>query len=80
MAATCSGVKVATNSANSVEASGVLRDVVVIDKAFADENVSDAIEQGDVGARLDGQMNVGHHGGLGNARVDDDERARFGAG
>ena len=28
-------------------------------------------------ARLDRQMEVGHHGGLGDARVDDDDRAVF---
>src|ERR1700677_2351953 len=58
----------------------VLLDVVAIDQAFADEDVGDAVEQGDVGARLDGEVEVGHHGGFCNARVDDDELAGFGAG
>ena len=62
------------------EAVGVLVDVVTIDQAFADEDVGDAVEEGDVGARFYGEVDVGHHGGLGDAWVDDDEFAWLGAG
>ena len=55
-------------------------DVVAVDEAFADEDVGDAVEQSDVRARFDGKVDVGHHGGLGDARVDDDERAWLCAG
>jgi hypothetical protein len=54
------------------EAGGVLCDVVAVDEAFADEDVGDAVEQSDVGAWLYGEVDVGHHGGLGDAQVDDD--------
>jgi hypothetical protein len=50
----------------------VLCDVVAVDEAFADEDVGDAVEQSDVGAWLYGEVDVGHHGGLGDAQVDDD--------
>ncbi len=62
------------------EAVGVLVDVVAVDQAFANEDVGDAVEERDVGARFDGKVEVGHHRGLGDARVDDDELAWFGAG
>ena len=56
-----------------VEACGVGVDVGLVDEAVADEDVGDAVEQGDVAARSEGEMDVGHHGGLGDARVGDDE-------
>ncbi len=55
------------------EAGGVLVDVGLVDEAVANEDVGDAVEQGDVAAGFDGEMEVGHHGGLGDARVSDDE-------
>ena len=50
-------------------------DVVAIDQTVANEDVGDAVDERDVAARLYREMNVGHHSGLGDARVDDDERA-----
>ena len=58
----------------------MLVDVVVVDQAFANEDVCNAVEERNVGAWFDGKMEIGHHGGLGDARVDYDELARFGAG
>lgn len=63
-----------------VKAGHVLRDVVAVDEAFADQDVGDAVEQRDVGAGLDGEVEIGHHGGLGDAGVDCDEGAGLGAG
>ena len=68
-------MKSATKAANSSKPVVCCVDVVAVDQAVADEDVGDAVEQRDVGARLDGEMDVGHHRGLGDARVDDDERA-----
>jgi hypothetical protein len=58
-----------------VEAAGVLRNIVTIDQAVADEDVGDAVDERDVAAWLDREVDVGHHRGLSDPRVDDDERA-----
>jgi hypothetical protein len=58
-----------------VEAIRVFRDVVTIDQAIANENVRDAVDKRDIAAWLDWKMNVGHHRGLGDTRIDDDQRA-----
>ena len=41
--------------------------------------MGDAVDERDVAARFDGQVEVGHHGGLGDAGVDDDEGAGLAA-
>lgn len=58
-----------------VEAFDVGIDVAAVDEAVADEDVGDAVEERDVGAGLNGEVEVGHHGGLGDARIGDDEGA-----
>ena len=50
-------------------------DIVAVDEAVADKDVSDAVDERNIAARLDGKMNVGHHGRLGDARIDHDQRA-----
>ena len=49
-------------------------DVVVIDEIAFDDDVDQAVQQREVGARPDRQVQVGQHSRLGDARVDDDER------
>jgi len=72
MAATFRGREGGDELCKVFEAVGVLGNVVVIDQAFAQEDVGDAIEQGDVGAGFYCEVNVGHHRGLGYARIDDE--------
>ena len=57
------------------EAVYVLGDELLVDKAIADQDMRDAIEQGDIAARLDREMDVGHHGRFGNAWINNDEGA-----
>ena len=52
---------------------------VTVRRALEQRGVRDD-EQGDVGARFYSQVDVSHHGSLGDARVDDDEFAWLGAG
>ena len=49
-------------------------DVVAIDQAVPDQNVRDAVDQRQIRARLQGQMQIRHHGGLGDARIGHDQR------
>ena len=62
--------------AQLVEAGRVRGDVLAIDQIALDQDVDDAVEQREVGARLDRQVEVGQHRRLGDARIDDDQRAR----
>src|SRR5579883_1888341 len=52
---------------------GVLFDIAAVDKPFTNQDVSNAVEQRDVAARLDRQMQVCHHGGLCYARINRSE-------
>ena len=60
--------------ASSSKPGGVLCDVVAIDQVVPDQDVRDAVQQRQIGARLERQMEVGHHRGLGDARIGDDQR------
>ncbi len=48
-------------------------DVLALDQVVLDQDVRDAVEQCEVGARPERQEQVGHHRGLGDARVRDDQ-------
>ena len=71
--ATSLGAKSRTRGAQRVEAGGVGGDVGGIDPALPQHQVQQAVEQGDVGAGQDLQVQVGGLGGLGAPRVDDDD-------
>ena len=51
----------------------VVRDIVVVDKVFGDDDVDHAEREGGVGARLDRQVPVGLFRRAGGDRVDDDD-------
>ena len=61
--------------ADLVEARGPGRDVRLVDQALLDRQVEQAVGQGQVGAGRELQVQIGGAGGVGPARVDDDERA-----
>ena len=56
-----------------VEADRVLADEVVIEPVVLDHQVQDAVEQGDVAARFDGQEQVAGPRQRRDARIDDDD-------
>jgi hypothetical protein len=56
-----------------LEAGGVRGDVAGIDQAFVDHDVEHAVEQGDVAARLDRQVEVGDLGAFRTAGIGDDD-------
>ena len=62
---------------HGIETSGVGGDVFAIDQVLSDEDVEDAVEQSDVTARLDGEVNIGEHRSLGDAGIDDDQGFGF---
>ena len=49
-------------------------------QVLRDENVCNAVEERDIGARFYCKVDVGHHRGFGHARIHDNERARLRAG
>jgi hypothetical protein len=59
-----------------VEAAGVGRDESGVGPAFPQHDVQQAVEQHHVGAGQQGQVQVGHAGGVGAARVGDDDLQR----
>ncbi len=56
-----------------IEAVGVCVDEVAVDPAFPQQQVQDAVEQGDIRARQDAEVQVGQLAGVGAAWVDDDD-------
>ncbi len=63
-----------------VETDGVFRDEIVIEPVVLDHQVEDAVEQGDVAARLDGQEQIAGAGDRRDARIDDDDTGAVLAG
>ena len=59
-----------------LEAAGVRGDVGGVEPAFPEHHVQHAVQQRDVGAGLDREVQVGDGGGLGAARIDDDDLQR----
>ena len=59
-----------------LEPGGVGGHVVRVDQALVDQDLDHPVEQDDVGAGPDGQVEVGHHGRLGHPGVDHDHRRR----
>ena len=57
-----------------IEAGRVGLDVVLVDQPGPDQDVGHAVEQGDIGAGLEGQVQVRHPGRLADARVRDHDR------
>ena len=70
---------VAHQSLQRIEALGVGADVVGVRQVFPEQHVEHGVVERNVGAGQDGQVQVGGLGGVGAARVDDDE-FHFGAG
>lgn len=64
---------VAYRVARGFETLGVLADEARIGEPFPEQNVQHRVEQHQVGAGQDRQMQVGHRGGVGAARVDHDD-------
>ena len=58
------------------ETVGMGVDVGAIDQPFPDQVMQHAVEQRDIGAGLDRQMQVGHRCSIGAARIDDDPADR----
>src|SRR5579859_144841 len=54
-------------------AGSMCSDICAIDQALTNQDMSDAINERDIAAGLDWQMNVSHHGCLGHPRIDDDQ-------
>ena len=67
---------VAYRVAQRLEAAGVRGDVGRVDPAFPQHDVQQAVEEGHIGARQQLQVQVGHLGGFGAPRVDDDQLHR----
>ena len=57
-----------------LEAGGVLLDVAAVDQVVLDHDVDQSVDEREIGTWPDGQVQVGHHRGLGDARIDHDER------
>ena len=64
---------VAHQGLEGIEAFGVLVDKAPVDPAFPHEDMQQAVEQGHVGAGLQGQVQVGQFAGVGAPRIDDDD-------
>ena len=74
ISATRSGVYARTESRSSSNPVRVPIDVLAIDEVVLDDDVNEAVEQRQVRPWPDGQVQVGHHRRLGDARIDDDQR------
>ena len=59
--------------AQFLEAGGVARDVILVDPTVANQNVGDAVQQGDVRARFERQKDIRHHRRLGDPRIGHDQ-------
>ena len=56
-----------------VEALGVGIDIAAVDQPFPQQDMQDAMQQGHVGARQDGQVQIGQLAGVSASRVDHDD-------
>ena len=65
--------------ANLIETAGVIADERVVGEAFPEHHVQHRVQQGDIGAGQQGEMQVGNGGGVGPAWIDHDQlHARIG--
>ena len=71
--ATCSGRELLRRGAHRIDAFGVLGQRAERDEVLAEEHVHEREQEQRVGGRSDREVLVGFLGGLGAARVDDDE-------
>src|SRR5713226_1898436 len=57
-----------------LEAAGVLLDILAVNEAGLDQNVNEAIDEGNIGAGFERQKNISHHRGFGNPWVGNNQR------
>ena len=70
------GRVVAHRLAQRLEAGRVRGDVLAIDEVVLDDEVNQAVDEREIGARPERQVQIRHHRRLRHARIDDDERRR----